>query len=90
MLFRSISPWLPAPLKKPFTEPLWGAKGWITRAQSAEEVQAEEKDAEMPDCPATLTDETQQSQPEASQGQSNKKGPDGSSNGSPEKKKRQN
>ncbi|CAL1170384.1 unnamed protein product, partial [Cladocopium goreaui] len=82
-----ISPWLPAPLKKPFTEPLWGAKGWITRAQSAEEVQAEEKDAEMPDCPATLTDETQQSQPEASQGQSNKKGPDGSSNGSPEKKK---
>jgi hypothetical protein len=82
-----ISPWLPAPLKKPFTEPLWGAKGWITRAQSAEEVQAEEKDAEMPECPATLTDETQQSQPEASQGQSNKKGPDGSSNGSPEKKK---
>ena len=76
-----ISPWLPAPLKKPFTEPLWGAKGWITRAQSAEE------DAEMPECPATLTDETQQSQPEASQGQSNKKGPDGSSNGSPEKKK---
>ena len=85
-----ISPWLPAPLKKPVTEPLWGAKGCITRVtigQSAEEGPAEAKDAEMPECLATQPDETQQSQPEASHGKSNKKGPDGSSNCSPEKKK---
>eukprot|EP00435_Cladocopium_sp_Y103_P053168 s2133_g17.t1 len=83
-----ISPWLPAPPKKPNTEPLWGAKGWLTRQKGAENSTPEQKDEEMPEeVPATIPDETQSSQTTQEQAQSNKKGPDGTSNGSPEKKK---
>lgn len=46
-----IAPWTPPAYKKPATEPLWGARGWVARASSVVEIQDGEMPSTEPDSP---------------------------------------